>query len=81
MSVLKGATRRNIPEDDILHSQRREILRSSFMKKFVSNKIQCYVCMSQISSVGTAMDDGLEGLGSIPSYGTFPSPPRRTSRH
>jgi hypothetical protein len=27
-SVLTGATRRNIPEDDILHSQRRENLKS-----------------------------------------------------
>jgi hypothetical protein len=27
-SVLKGATRRNIPEDGILHSHRRENLKS-----------------------------------------------------
>jgi hypothetical protein len=28
MSVLRRATRRNIPEDDILHSRRRENLKS-----------------------------------------------------
>jgi hypothetical protein len=30
-SVLTRATRRNIPEDDILHSQRRENLKSYIM--------------------------------------------------
>jgi hypothetical protein len=36
-SVLTRATRRNIPEDTILHSHRRENLKSYDMETFLSN--------------------------------------------
>jgi hypothetical protein len=38
-SVLTRATRRNIPEDTILHSHRRENLKSYIISEFVGNNI------------------------------------------
>jgi hypothetical protein len=39
MSVLTKATWRNIPEDDILHSHRRENLKSYIAKQFLFHVI------------------------------------------
>jgi hypothetical protein len=51
-SVLTGATRRNIPEDAILHSHRRENLRS-------------YMLLSVILKQNVAMNNTLWGRPSV----------------
>jgi hypothetical protein len=41
-SVLTRATRRNNPEDTILHSHRRENLKSYKMQRSLADKSQCF---------------------------------------
>jgi hypothetical protein len=50
-SVLTKATRRNIPEDDILHSHRRENL-TSYTVENISNAVIISVCLESVIHIG-----------------------------
>jgi hypothetical protein len=54
-SVFTRATRRNIPEDTILHSHRRENLKSYIAIKLYEGMSGC-VCSLQLVTIGTADD-------------------------
>jgi hypothetical protein len=56
-SVLTRATRRNIPENTILHSHRRENLKSYMMKK-VDLKRSVEACMRRDRSCSTLTNVG-----------------------
>jgi hypothetical protein len=45
ISVLTRATRRNNPEDTILHSHRREYLKSYLMKVFCELELQLQISL------------------------------------
>jgi hypothetical protein len=47
-SVLTRATRRNIPEDTILHSHRRENLKS-YMRAITLEQLMTHECLSAVS--------------------------------
>jgi hypothetical protein len=53
ISVLTRATRRNIPEDAILHSDRRENLKS-YMPKLTSLKTK--ILRNSLQNLGTSVD-------------------------
>jgi hypothetical protein len=71
-SVLTRATRRNNPEDTILHSHRRENLKSylghcslqAFMQTLISSKSTCllHVLSSHLSRDSVYLDSGCRGI-------------------
>jgi hypothetical protein len=50
-SVLTGATQHNIPEDAILHSHRRENLKSYILSNILSAVANCYRILTVIRFV------------------------------
>jgi hypothetical protein len=73
-SVLTGATRRNIPEDTILHSHRRENLKSYIWLLLVHS----YLPLSQ-QKVSDIHLQALLGLSDLPAFSVFIHPPQYSS--
>jgi hypothetical protein len=66
MSILKRATRRHIPEEGILHSHRRENIKSynilAILEKQMSQGTQCLMCKPISEDPGVTAQVGMPKL-------------------